>query len=133
MIDENEKLFECHLCFKQFKNIFSLSAHKSHCGKIRNKNKKIWNKGLTKETDKRVLKCSQTFKERVKLGIIIPYTRSKTKYTDESIKNASLRISNTVNEKIKMVPGIIHFQKDKYMNIKVANFMENGNLIMRCG
>lgn len=53
-----------------------------------------WNKGLTKETDERVKKGSETFKERIKSGEIIPsglgrVTSKKTKIKiSESMKIA---------------------------------------------
>ena len=43
----------------------------TYINNFHNKNKKPWNKGLTKESDKRLLKQGNTLKERFKNGTLI--------------------------------------------------------------
>jgi hypothetical protein len=63
--------------------------------------KKIWNTGLTKETDSRVLSSSITVSNLYKSGSIKNWCDGKTKDTDIRLKKMSETVSKTVNEKIK--------------------------------
>ena len=55
--------FKCDKCEKEFKNIFSLSAHKGHCGKENSTshldNHRAWSKGKTAVTDSAVSRMSK--------------------------------------------------------------------------
>lgn len=79
-------LINCPFCDKLCKNQISLKAHEAVCknnpnrhltkyekyGEIEgfnNKGRIPWNKGLTKETDERVLKSANTYIENEKLGL----------------------------------------------------------------
>lgn len=64
----------CKFCGKPCKNLNSLRNHERLCKKNPNRQESswikfnhergAWNKGLTKETDKRVKKCTETFSKR---------------------------------------------------------------------
>ena len=72
-------MFICEFCNKEFKSKTSVIAHKIRCKlnpnmKFWNTNKgkgsghSAWNKGLTKESDERIKKYSETFSKRSKAG-----------------------------------------------------------------
>lgn len=62
---------------------------------------KVWNDGLTKETDERILrsaeKARKTRTERYTSGLIVPWQRGKSKETDDRV----LRISKTKERMFK--------------------------------
>lgn len=73
--------YVCKFCGKVCLGKISLSQHECRCKENPNrkestfirfnkKRNKVWNKGLTKETDSRVKQQGQTFSQRVKTGII---------------------------------------------------------------
>lgn len=86
-------------CGKEFENIYSFSAHKGHC-KICNPNAKsnrykngiAWNKGLTKETDDRVKRYSETNKLNFILNNRIGSFKGKH-HTEESKQKISKKLS----------------------------------------
>lgn len=74
--------FECPFCGKICKNLNSLAQHKRLCPKnpervessfvkYNRERDQVWNKGLSKETDERVRKQSETFKTRYNNGEIV--------------------------------------------------------------
>src|SRR3989344_2386963 len=93
----------CKYCKKEFESGFKLGGHIIHCtsnpnkeknelnSRIATKNKEnvAWNKGLTKETDIRVLKNSESIKKSLKGKTIIPWSKGLTKYTDARLLNFS--------------------------------------------
>ena len=104
-IESRNDLF-CQYCGKQCKNIYSLKAHERLC-KL-NPNRQIiksnfigynekrkkgeitsWNKGLTKETDERVLKMATSLKEGYACGRII-----KSPLTEEGRKRIQISAVN---------------------------------------
>ena len=54
--------YKCEKCDKEFRNIYSLSAHKGHCGKTNSTSHldkcRGWSKGKTAVTDLNVSKYS---------------------------------------------------------------------------
>lgn len=81
----------CSYCGKQCKNLNSLNNHERLC--LKNTNRKYisytqgkpgWNKGLTKETDERVLKGSLSRIESNKNRVILGH-----KHTDKEKKHLS--------------------------------------------
>ncbi len=91
----NDNLFECKKCKKQFvKNAIGSHYFRSHTkkGKALNPFKncyvKSWNKGLTKKTDKRILKGSETLKEAYKNSKLISPFKGKhlSEQTKEKIR-----------------------------------------------
>lgn len=96
----NHEGLQCQFCGKECKNRNSLCNHERLCrdnpdrqltkyekyGPIEGFNHKgrpAWNKGLTKETDERVRKISDTYRKHYKEGLITPSTgRGKTEETE---------------------------------------------------
>ena len=86
----NDNLFECKKCKKQFKK-YAIGSHyfRKHTEKGKKLNPfkncyiKSWNKGLTKETDNRILKGSISLKESYKSGKIIGSFKGK-KHSEET-------------------------------------------------
>lgn len=80
----------CTICNKPFKKM-GIKSHMwlkhgdgiNHKGRL-GKSGKSWNKGLTKDTDERIKKGSDTFKNKIKNGEIIPHMLGK-KLTPETI------------------------------------------------
>lgn len=107
-------IFKCKYCGKECKNKNSLTQHELRCKKNPNKLKSgiefynesthdVWNKGLTKETDARVLKQSITIKNRYKNGDILPYFLGK-KHSNESKKKLSESMKKYLKENPDKVP-----------------------------
>lgn len=94
----------CIYCGRLCKNINSLAQHECRCEKNPNKivvinsghSHQAWNKGLTKETDKRVAQGSQTLSKRIQSGEVIPPQLGKP-VTNE----VKLKISKSCLEKSK--------------------------------
>lgn len=84
--------YECKKCFRTFDNSQSFNGHKSHCGKERNYDGSGWSKGLTKETDERVRKTSETYRKHIADGTIkiigTLHTEESKKKLSESMKKA---------------------------------------------
>lgn len=59
-----------------------------------------WNKGLTKSSDERVRKGSETQRSRLESGEIVPWQTGKSKFTDERLAKASIKITATINRKL---------------------------------
>lgn len=77
---QSNGLYKCPLCGKEYPKA-GITSHmfRTHTerGKLHNpfislKDKPIWNKGLTKETDERLKRTSETHKANLKAGKIIP-------------------------------------------------------------
>jgi hypothetical protein len=69
---ENGKI-QCKICLKEFAPLGICRHYRTvHLGSrdFWGPNKKIWNKGLTKDTDKRILKGIETYKSRLQNGEI---------------------------------------------------------------
>lgn len=87
---DHDDLF-CKYCGKECKNKNSLAQHEIRCKEnpdkintiidgFNNKSNHIaWNKGLTKETDNRIKKCSETFHKNHKLGKHKSFSHQHTK------------------------------------------------------
>jgi len=96
-----ENDYICKFCGKLCKNANSLRNHERLCKanpdhqvtyfgmcKVRRIYISSWNKGLTKETDERVRKSSETYKLHIKEGIIKPSQLGKP-LTEEHKRNIS--------------------------------------------
>lgn len=69
--------WKCNYCDEEFETVKQLNQHKHLMHKIQNP----WNKGLTKETDERIVKSAITLKENIKNGKLI---RRKVIVTNET-------------------------------------------------
>lgn len=95
------------ICGKHFNNSQAFNGHKSRC-KIHMQNKygfdyeipnnlknhKVWNKGLTKESDARIKKYSETFKQNVLAGKYTNFTGKASTLEKELLRRSN--ISNTM-------------------------------------
>lgn len=132
-IDENGN-FIC-VCGKGFKSKLSLSAHKSHCGKNRNY-PSAWNKGLDK-TDHRIQQQSETYKKRIKDGLIIP-SQLGNKHSDEYKKKLSDKIKSKVKDGTWHL-SFAHSRIHEYKGVKLhgtweleyAKFLDENNIKWR--
>lgn len=109
--------YNCKYCGKECKNKNSLIQHEIRCkenpnrlvspfvkyNKLNKENGTIWNKGLTKETDDRVKKQSQTLKQRYINGDFIAPFKGK-KHTMESREKTSKSLKKFLKENPNMVP-----------------------------
>ena len=103
-VDHDDLL--CKHCGKVCKSKKSLSQHEIRCNKNENRicvdiegfNVKInglieiksWNKGLTKETDTRVQKSSETFRQNHTLGKHTKYGKPQTKESKHKLREIAL-------------------------------------------
>lgn len=103
-LDHND-LF-CKFCNKEYKNTNSLCQHEIRCinnpdrlnmvkNNFNGKNYVPWNKGLTKETDNRILKASETYKKNKQLGL------HKNISNPMDISEVRKKLSETILEKSK--------------------------------
>ena len=93
-----EECYICNFCRKLCKNGNSLRNHERLCKENPerqesswvkfNHERGAWNKGLTKETDERLLKASKTLSDGYKSGRLINANLGK-QHTDEEKKNLS--------------------------------------------
>jgi len=60
---------------------------------------KIWNKGLTSESDERVRRVKEHLKDRFNRGELIPWAKGLTKETDDRVKKISQKVSIKLKEK----------------------------------
>jgi len=97
---ENGK-YKCPYCEKEYsKKEICTHIWRNHTekGKQQNPNKGykagriVWNKGLTKETDKRVKQIGESYSNNIKNGIIIPSFKEKH-HTQETKDKLSIKLS----------------------------------------
>jgi hypothetical protein len=132
----NQKDIECSYCGKKY-NKYGIKNHiwrnhedgQNFSPNIGYKNgtNKIWNKGLTKETDERVAKGVNTYAKRVKDGSIVSWSSGLTKETDERIKKIAQCNSMAINEKIKNNTWHLSFSRSRthlYKGIKLHGLWE---------
>ena len=142
--DENGQIFihkgeicECQFCHKQFK-LHGLKNHERYCDL--NPNKSVyyrcyrkdriyyvpggWNKGLTKETDERVKKMSETVKKHYKEGLYQIWCTGKTKENNETVRKIAESNSEYMKKKHKKGEafywgkyGKISYPEQYFMNI----------------
>lgn len=134
--------FKCRYCGKECKNNNSLAQHEIRCKNNPNriispfveynKNTKVpWNKGLTKETDSRVLKSSETIKELYRSGKLIPGFAGK-KHTEESKKKLSRSMKKFLKENPHMVPYLRnHSSKISYPELYFIDVFEKENIRLK--
>ena len=95
----------CQYCGRLYK-LYGLKNHEIRCALNPNKDKSPryyhggggWNKGLTKETDERLAKASETMKQSYKSGKAKVWCDGLTKETDERIAQYAKKISKTSKE-----------------------------------
>lgn len=136
--------FICKYCGKECKNSNSLRNHERLCKnnptrqissfvkynkECSNGNRTIWNKGLTKETDNRILKQSNTIQERFKNGELVSSFKGKH-HTDESkLKLSNIRKSY-LEQHPEMVPyKINHHSKQSYPEKYFRELFDNDEIL----
>jgi hypothetical protein len=128
---ENGK-YQCPYCSKEFSKM-GISSHiwRNHeNGKnfIPN-NKKyegekiIWNKGLTKKTDERVKQIGETYSNKCREGLIIPYWKNK-KHNAETKLKMSLNSNDKIIFSSKREREIVNYFKYKYPGIWTTGFVK---------
>lgn len=122
---ENRNDLFCQYCGKQCKNLCSLKQHEIRCPKNENrletsispickKGHIPWNKGLTKETDERIKKRSETLSKKFKSGEL-KGSMSGKHLSLESRKKISKSVSKYYKENPDKVPYLInHSSKISY-------------------
>ncbi len=102
-IHKNE-ICECQYCHKPYK-LYGLKNHEKSCNcnpdRIPGHCPHAgggWNKGLTKETDKRIKNAAEKLHERYEKGEIKTWCDGLTKENDERIKKYAQKISRTAKE-----------------------------------
>lgn len=144
-----EDIYICKYCGKQCKNKNSLVHHEKLCKEnpdriiyrrdnFNNFGRIAWNKGLTKETDERLKKQSETAKQKYKDGENKVWCDGLTKESDERIKKASIKIQNTIDKKIKdnnwhnshnLVYLYKDFKFDSYWEVLFVQFLDKYNIL----
>lgn len=125
----------CQYCGKECKNLNSLKQHQARCKMNSNRihidgskySHTAWNKGKTKDTDNRLVKQGENFKNNYYSGKFKTWNTGKTKDTSDSIKLAAEKISNTIKEKIKNDDWHLSFSKARtqiYKDIKFQGIWE---------
>lgn len=131
----------CQYCNKKFNTLNSLKNHEAWCDlnpnhrskdiffseKYLNRKHVSWNKGLTKETDERIEKQSQTRINNNKLGLYKIYDHSHSERTKEILRQKAL--SNPYKRKCKKTVEYIKKDGSKVFldstyEIKTANILE---------
>ena len=106
-----EEVLHCKYCGKECYGKKSLKVHERLCSQNPNKEKSnlkgfveyghtAWNKGLSKESDERVMKQSKTLTEHYHNGDVIVWSKGLTKESDERVRNMSEKISEGMDKKI---------------------------------
>lgn len=142
--------FICKYCGKQCKNKNSLAQHEirckenpkrinCQCNNFNNCGRIPWNKGLTKESDKRIKNQAEKYKQNYKDGKFKVWCDGLTKETDKRVNNLSAKISDTVTNKSKDGNWHVSFSKSNihaYNGIKLhgtwelnfAKFLDSKNI-----
>ena len=104
----NKDLFECRKCKKQYtKSGICSHFYRNHTKKGKELKYKIWNTGLTKETDNRVLKSSIKLKEGYKSGRLIGSFVGK-KHSKKTRKLLSINKIKFLKENPDKVPYLLN-------------------------
>jgi hypothetical protein len=146
--EKDNTIYYCKFCNKPCVGKNSLVQHEIRCKENPDKIKRrcnfnypgkvIWNKGLTKETDERVKKQSETAKQKYKDGENKVWCDGLTKETDERIKNSSIKIQNTIDKKIKdnnwhnshnLTYLYKDFKFDSYWEVLFVQFLDKYNIL----
>lgn len=113
---DHDDLF-CKYCGKEYKNKNSLVQHEIRCKKNPNKINTLipgfngkhghvaWNKGLTKETDERVKKISETYRKNIESGKIVIKGH---KHTEESKQKLSIARKKYLMNNPNKVPYLLN-------------------------
>jgi len=132
-------MYICDRCGYSTENKQSYCSHRSHCKLDENGNiikrgfgklgSKVWNKGLTKDSDERVKQCGETLSNKYNSGELIHYNKGK-KYSEERCK----QISESRKEFLKLhpekVPYVIshHSKGDSYPERYFKEVFNNNNI-----
>ena len=120
-----EECYICNFCRKLCKNGNSLRNHERLCKENPerqesswvkfNHERGAWNKGLTKETDERLLKASKTLSDGYKSGRLINANLGK-QHADEEKKNLSEKRKQFLMKNPDKVPYLLnhHSKGDSY-------------------
>ena len=120
-----EECYICKFCSKICKNANSLRNHERLCKENPehqestwvkfNHERGAWNKGLTKETDKRLLKAGKTRSDGYKTGRLINSNKGKH-HSDEEKKYLSEKRKQFLKENPDKVPYLLnhHSKGDSY-------------------
>lgn len=103
------KCLECDLIFETRQQLFHhrKSYHPIQTGSV-------WNKGLTKDTDKRIARQVRTLKRKISSGEIIPYMKGKH-VSQKTKKKVSLSMKRYLKKHPDKVPYLLnHSSKESY-------------------
>ena len=114
----NHDGLNCQFCGKTCKNKNSLSNHERLCKRnpdrqllrrdgFNNFGRDAWNRGLTKETDERVLQRSITLKNRYSSGELVPYNKGSKQ--SEEVKS---KISSSMKQFLYNNPNMIPYVRN---------------------
>jgi hypothetical protein len=149
----SNKKYICEYCQKEYEKQNALNGHKIRCklnpnmkywrtAPEKGQGHKAWNKGLTKETDKRIKKIGETFSKRAKNGEYKNLSHPHSKETKErlskirseylaSAKNAGgfkdvgwYKISNVNNEEF-IVRGLWEYNVALKLNSQNVSWIRN--------
>lgn len=142
----NTEIYKCEYCNKQYKNRISLGQHRRFCklnpnaqispfvkfNKHIGVNNCIWNKGLSKETDARVKKQSDTLKMQYKCGKISNKFKGKHLSEDHKKKISASQKARLEQNK-ELTPYILnHSSKQSYPEKYFSDIFKNDALLCRC-
>lgn len=116
--------FHCKYCDRIFNKIGPLHFHENKCYNNPNRTK-AWNYGLTKETDERIMKYTNTRIENIKSGDIVNLNKGLTKESDKRIMKYAIKTSKTINSKISTNDWHNSFSKTRTQRYKGINMMGN--------
>lgn len=117
-------VFHCKYCNRIFNKIGPLHFHENKCYNNPNRTR-AWNYGLTKETDERIMKYTNTRIENIKSGDIVNWNKGLTKESDKRIMEYAIKTSKTINNKISTNNWHNSFSKTRTQQYKGINMMGN--------
>ena len=133
-------MFVCKYCGKECKNANSLRNHERLCKEnpnrqisgwekynkdIESDTRKVWNKGLTKDTDERVKKQSSVLKDLYKCGKLISHQKGKP-HTDAEKQKISESRKKYLQEHPDKIPyKLNHHSKQSYPEQYFENIFVN--------
>lgn len=133
-LQENGK-YKCPYCNKEYSK-FGISTHiwrnhedgKEFNPNLNTLNQQVWNKGLTKEKDKRLKKQGETFKRNLKLGLFIPNQKDKPHTQEVKNKISKSRIKY-LNENPDKIPYLLnHSSKKSYPELTFEKYLNLYNI-----
>lgn len=117
--------WKCSICGKIFETRAKLIEHNHQFHPI--PKGQVWNKNLTKETDKRVAKGAKTLTDGYKSGRIIAHNKGKH-HSEEEKQKISKSMKKYLNENPDKVPYILnHSSKESYPEQYFRTVFKNEN------